>query len=66
MVSKLVYNLLVGLITYLYRGYNPVTKYHGHPSIHVFNCFQCTSMRKKMGTLRPGPKLHLSGCWPRD
>ena len=31
-VSKLVYNLLVGLITYLYRGYNPVTKYHGHPS----------------------------------
>ena len=31
-VSKLVYNLLKGLITYLYRGYNPVTKYHGHPS----------------------------------
>ena len=33
-VSKLVYNLLKGLITYLYTGYNPVTKYHGHPSIH--------------------------------
>ena len=30
-VIKLVYNLLKGLITYLYRGYNPVTKYHGHP-----------------------------------
>ena len=26
-VSKLGYNLLKGLITYLYRGYNPVTKY---------------------------------------
>ena len=23
---------LKGLITYLYRGYNPVTKYNGHPS----------------------------------
>ena len=33
-VSKLVYNLLKGLTTYLYRGYNPVTKYHGHPSKH--------------------------------
>ena len=32
-VSKLGYNLLTGLTTYLYRGYNPVTKYHGHPSI---------------------------------
>ena len=31
-VSKLAYNLLKGLITYLYRGYNPVTKYNGHPS----------------------------------
>ena len=31
-VSKLVYSLLKGLITYLYRGYNPVTKYNGHPS----------------------------------
>ena len=25
------------LITYLYRGYNPVTKYHGHPSSEVIN-----------------------------
>ena len=24
----------MGLLTYLYRGYNPVTKYHGHPSTH--------------------------------
>ena len=32
-VSKLVYNLFAGLTTYLYRGYNPFTKYHGHPSI---------------------------------
>ena len=32
LVSKLVYNLLRGLTTYLYRGYNPLTKYHGHPS----------------------------------
>ena len=31
-VSKLVYNLLKGLIIYIYRGYSPVTKYHGHPS----------------------------------
>ena len=31
-VSKLAYKLLKGLITYLYWGYNPVTKYHGHPS----------------------------------
>ena len=33
--SKLVLNLLKGLIAYLYRGYNPVTKYHGelfHPT----------------------------------
>ena len=22
----------MGLTTYLYRGYNPFTKYHGHPS----------------------------------
>ena len=33
-VTKLVYNLVKGLITYLYSGYNPVTKYNGHPSIH--------------------------------
>ena len=27
-------NYLVSwVITYLYRGYNPVTKYNGHPSI---------------------------------
>ena len=32
LLSKLVYNLLRGLTTYLYRGYNPVAKYHGHPS----------------------------------
>ena len=32
LVSKLVYNLLKGLITYLYTRYNPVTKYHRHPS----------------------------------
>ena len=34
-VSKLGYNLFRGLTTYLYWGYNPVTKYHGHPS----SCF---------------------------
>ncbi len=33
-VRKLVYNLLMGLTTYLYRDYNPFTKYHGHPSIY--------------------------------
>ena len=27
-----VHNLLMGLVTYLHRGYNPATKYHGHPS----------------------------------
>ena len=31
-VSKLVYNLFRGLANCLYRGYNPFTKYHGHPS----------------------------------
>ena len=30
-VSKLVYNLFTGLTTYIYRGYNPFAKYHGHP-----------------------------------
>ncbi len=34
-LSKLGYNLLTGLITYLYRGYSLFTKYHGHPSIPV-------------------------------
>ena len=29
---SMVYTPLKGLTTYLYRGYNPVTKYHGHPS----------------------------------
>ena len=34
-VSKLVYNLFMGLSTYIYRCYNPCTKYHGHPSSNV-------------------------------
>ena len=38
MVSKLVYNLFRGLTTYLYRGYNPFTKYHGHPSTEFIWC----------------------------
>ena len=41
-VSKLAYNLLKGLTIYLYRGYNiynPVTKYHGHPSRDPCNAF---------------------------
>ena len=25
-----------GLTTYLYWGYNPVTKYHGHPSTYIW------------------------------
>ena len=33
--SKLVYNLLKGLTTYLYRGY-PVTKNHGHSSMEQY------------------------------
>ena len=39
-VSKLVYNLFRGLANCLYRGYNPFTKYHGHPSgkMCVFFC----------------------------
>ena len=37
LVSKLVYNLFRGLTTYLYRGYNPFTKYHGHPSTLRFS-----------------------------
>ena len=45
--SKLGCNLLRGLTTYLYRGYNPVTKYHGHPSI-VFH-----------GGFFPGGFFHL-------
>ena len=33
-VSWFFFHLLkgLGLTTYLYRGYNPLTKYHGHPS----------------------------------
>ena len=38
-VSKLVYNLFRGLITCIYRGYNLVTKYHGHPSRRMFLFF---------------------------
>ena len=34
-VSKLGYNLSRGLTTYLYWGYNLVTKYHGHPSTRI-------------------------------
>ncbi len=34
-VSKLAYSLLRGLATYLYRGYNPFTKYHGYPSMYI-------------------------------
>ena len=25
-----------GFTTYLYRGYNPFTEYHGHPSREIF------------------------------
>ena len=34
-VSKLVYFTYLGDVftTCLYKGYNPFTKYHGHPSI---------------------------------
>ena len=32
LVSKLAYNPFRGLISYLYGGNNPITKYHGHPS----------------------------------
>lgn len=32
LVSMLVDNLLAGLTTNLYRGYNPFTQHHGHPS----------------------------------
>ena len=46
------YNLFRGLTTYLYWGYNPATKYHGHPS----------NGRTSLHVLRsaPGPTL---GCW---
>ena len=33
----LVYNLFMGLTTYLYRGYNPFTKYHGHPNMASYS-----------------------------
>ena len=36
-VSKLVHNLLTGLTTYLYRGYDLFTKYHGHPSKYTIH-----------------------------
>ena len=32
LVSKLGYNLLTGFTSYLYRGYNPCTKYHDIPA----------------------------------
>ena len=36
-VSKLVYNLFTGLTTYISQGYNPFTKYHGHPSKSTYS-----------------------------
>ena len=51
-VSKLGYNLLKGLRTYLYRGYNPVTKYHGHPSI----VYMIYSINHLGACLNPGPQ----------
>ena len=35
--QKLVYNLFAGLTTYLYRGYNPFTKYDWNPSAKCTN-----------------------------
>ena len=41
----------MGLITYLYRGYNPVTKYHGHPSYFIFSKrIQVTMMLRPLCT----------------
>ena len=36
-ISKLVYDLFLGLTTYLYGRYNPFTKYHGHPECFTEN-----------------------------
>ena len=51
-VSKLVYNNLSrGLATYLYWGYNPFTKYHGHSSTvfqkNTWSCFLCVIVYSK-------------------
>ena len=45
LVSKLGYNLFRGLTTYLYWGYNPVTKYHGHPSSFFAICKQKSCLK---------------------
>ena len=45
------YNLLSGGITYLYRGYTPVTKYHGHPSTPDTQCMVHSTWNPKMGSL---------------
>ena len=65
-VSKLGYNLLPGLATYLYRGYNPFTKYHGHPSssdlrsIIFFHRWARRDPDRKNGDLYIGILLDLS------
>ena len=55
-LSKLGYNLLRGLTTYLYRGCNVFTKFHGHPStsqrwenlVWKFGCIWCVCVCVKI------------------
>ena len=67
-VSKLVYNLFTGLTTYLNRGYNPFTKYYGHPSREnrsVYRSlfwFGILLILPSSDLFAPFPCLYLLGC----
>ena len=56
----MVYNLLKGLIIYLYRGYN-FPKYHGHPSIdtRVANLSPEKHFRKQAATDGTKPDINI-------
>ena len=57
--SKLVYNLFRGLTTYLYRGYNPVAKYHGHPGMEWLAFGWCLNGREGISPVSLSPKKVL-------
>ena len=68
-VSKLGYNLLRGLTTYLYWGYNLVTNFHGHPSNPYKHPFKWVTGVMSYnptyrGPISPFPKNRLGGNLP--
>ena len=51
----------MGLTTYLYRGYNPFTKYHGHPSIVCCIFLFSSEVFSLKATLRTGEVCVFGG-----